>query len=382
MAKLQHPLTALYYPDFEPDPAWLRAQLLFFDKVESIIPTDVEWTPDPLNDALFQKKPKLFAPIRKTVYLPGDYRLDLPTFDRACKLIKEEYGAADPREIEFQINKKTSERQVDRRSWLHNSKLNPAILTTLRENGLVIEEKGLSDAVIGRPNFVLADEHASCLVVGMIAEHIAGNRAARCITRQALPHYFNVCNASQTSPGARGVVEGALAAFTMKLLVPRDIEQMPLDKYLELRDRHTGLRESYRRCLKQLYEDWDFASMTSPETIRETVKQIGSDLANEVEAARAKAGLRTAVNEYGPFYLSAGCRLIPVFFHHPVTVAATALIGVSMHVLDRVSRKPAPGEVERTVKMMADLRDDLDGRSKVQRLLGTGVPKTPRAGGR
>jgi hypothetical protein len=364
VAALHAPLVALYYPDFEPDPAWMRAQLLFFDKVESIIPAEVKWTPDPVNDALFQKEPSVFAPIREIQYLSDDHPVDWPTLKRACKLIHEEFEAS------IGSNAQRSGAITPH----HKSKLTERIYDTFLEYGLVWSPaKGsLTFGEGDADGFVHVDPRASSLIVGMIAEELAQRRGLRCVTPLSLPHYFNLCNGYRAS--ARTEHEGALASLMIKFLIPTDIERMPLDRYLDIRDRHAGLRAIYRRFLKEACEEWDLSTITSPDALRSGVLDLAQRLSGAVEEERRKSGLKDVVKDWGTTLVSAGCRFLSLVPESNTKLIASGGM-VAMQVLDKVTKGPDPGQFDRTIKMMATLKDDLTDRSTVSRLLGTGLLK-------
>lgn len=65
----------------------------------------------------------------------------------------------------------------------------------------------------------------------------------------------------------------------------------------------------------------------------------------------------------------------------PITAGLATAGTIAVQVWEKVRQGHVPDKMDQTMKMMADLWDDLDGRSKVQRLLSTGVPKTPRKEG-
>ena len=84
------PLNILYYPTWNPPPEYLRSVLLFFDRFEVIIPTDVPAEYDDANARIIDVLPDAFYERRERHYEFDLDALGWQRFERALDLLVEQ----------------------------------------------------------------------------------------------------------------------------------------------------------------------------------------------------------------------------------------------------------------------------------------------------
>src|SRR5580765_7958122 len=129
----------LYYPTFEPPELWLRSFLLFFDEINTIVPTDVGFNLSDEASRIIELMPDAFATMSPR---EEDVELDQINLGRLGKAFGE-IASSVPSDkndsISIEIGPKGTVR-IQNHVFLHQSKTSAAVVELLREHNLVKTE--------------------------------------------------------------------------------------------------------------------------------------------------------------------------------------------------------------------------------------------------
>ncbi len=156
---------------------WLRSNLLVFDQIQVIRPSDVI---DPeyhaANQAVFDLLPDAFDEIRQTHYQmaldPPNEELLLKTVDLISRKFRR------PRTLEVRVDK-GGQVSFPGYTFLHVSKLPSFIDSELERRGLIQDtQEKLLEKLTERQYFRVVQRDASNVILALIADHYARDRSA------------------------------------------------------------------------------------------------------------------------------------------------------------------------------------------------------------
>jgi hypothetical protein len=131
----------LYYPDFEPNPAWLRRVLLLADSVTRIVPNDVRLKDSDDLLALQDSSPGCLdqiSPEDRDITIESDR---LPRLKKAFAFLGRSKVRPPKGTVTISISRDGGV-SVDGHVFLHNAKISPAIHDALLRNGLIMDGLG------------------------------------------------------------------------------------------------------------------------------------------------------------------------------------------------------------------------------------------------
>jgi hypothetical protein len=357
--------TLLYYPDFHPDPVWLRRVLLLADDVKRIVPTDVELR-DP--DALIALQDSIpgclseISPKQSDVAIEND---NLPRIAKAFALLAQSRGrrAKKRATIEFSTDGSLS---VIGHVFLHNAKLSPLIREELRRNKLIIDELGsLSD----RKGFLVVDEAASDLILSGIAENISRRTGLDAITDKPIPFALNALNALGVArTGTAGGAEGAVLAALASVLVPTAVSTLKPKDYRNLRESYAPIRGAFKELTANLAQINRLNRIGDPKRLKDQIEVTAQEFLREYRLFR-KSKYTRSFKRWAPLYVGGLLSVITTAVSPPVgLVLATASLGIQ--IIERKLEGSADQPMrERTFNMVAGLRKDIIRRSGIKELI-------------
>jgi hypothetical protein len=344
--------TALYYPHVEPPIAWLRSAALLFDRVTSFVPKDSD---ESLSDDLlrFAEKTDAWEPHRPSEDTADLVGGSLERLDAAfAEIATERKYAPDRFEMTF-IHDHVGNLRIKDRVFLHDSKLSLRIQHLLRKHNLLLP-KAVAEPL--RPgNWWLVDEKASNLLLAQIADNLAALKGWASVTDDNDCYTFT---SRDFIGGSARVVEGQVARIMIAELIPDSIDEMPLDRYVDLRLRYEPMREEVTRFVTDIIREDRLADIGDPQALRVAVADAVRELRKELERFRESA-VGTAIRKWSPFgiggLLTLASGALPVAFGLPVAAAKLTIAGVEKSGI--TNRKAVKrGEL---LRLMSAARDEI-----------------------
>jgi hypothetical protein len=354
----------LYYPDFSPDPAWLRRILLLADQVARIVPNDVD-PGDPEDLLAMQERiPDCLSTISPE---PEDVALEsdgLPRLSKAFAYLAESRGSRSAKQIEITFS--GGDVSIAGHVFLHDSKLSSVVRSELRSKGLVIDE--LSE-LYGQDGFLVVHEGASDLILAGVAANIARRVGLDAITDKPLPFALNALNVLNVGRReATGSAEGALLASLTSVLIPAQVSVMDLRDYRDLRESYAEIRGAFRAMTAELSSIHRLSRISDPEQLQRQVEVTAREFFEQYRAYR-KSRFARAFKKWTPLSVGGLLSIVGTIVSPP---AALAIAGVSVGIqiverqLESGSGRANP---ERTFHMLAGLRRDIIRRSGIKDLI-------------
>ena len=355
-------MDAVYYPNFEPPQFWLRAFLLFFDKLRSVVPEDARAG---LSEDL----------IRFADRVPGAFEMitprtdDIQFEDRQVKLLRKTFEMIrerDQRE-ELEITFDGPSVTVAGYAFLHDSKMSNNIRDALREYGLIREDfRELSDELIPG-NFSLVNRAAADLIVSNVVNRLAMRHGWHTLTDSDLDFAAGVLD--RVEAGNEGRQVGRLVAAILRCEVPVEIAELTPDGYAEVRKAYENVREDFLLVVNALAGVYKIFNIADEVEFRERVAGIVERFDRQVQAAKSHVALRrchhwTAVG-LGQI-VSMAMQLGAPGIGAQVTGKAVAA-GVEV-VSERLLGSAEP-DARRLLKMIGKLRRDVLDSRDIERLI-------------
>lgn len=218
---------ALYYPSFEPPAAWLRSFLLFFDKINSIVPKDAKYSPSRNILEITDLIPDVFetiAPDEKDIEIDN---LNFSRLRKAFEIIKKEQPKKHREQVKITIDHDGSIGIADH-VFLHDAKISDNIRSLLEEFELIRPELSEIAASSGTRNFSVVNENASDLIVSHLADKISRRHGWNTISDKPIDFIINRLNSF--SYKSINEPETMLACSIITCEIPHEIKYVPPQK--------------------------------------------------------------------------------------------------------------------------------------------------------
>lgn len=234
----------LYHPKFEPPEPWLRAMLLFYDTVHSIVPDGAGYQPSPWIAELNEHADEPFVPLVPT---RKDLSYDWNGFHALTSVLDKlprEDGPKAFGQARFDTVGGVPRLDLGNGVQVHHEKMGDVLINELEGRGLA-RRRADSD-------WVEMDRRVGDLVLSMLADRMARNRPGGIYTCSDRETSFAVAAASGLRRGEQWRREATLASAILQAEIPGDIAEMPLVDYLDLRKRYEERRDVFRLAMRDL----------------------------------------------------------------------------------------------------------------------------------
>jgi len=271
----------LYYPDFYPDPQWLRAVLLLNDEVCRIVPKDVELD-DP--QALREIEGELGALTRiapeGTHTKP--YASSAEWLDRVFEIIaRERRSQSDSRTISIRLS--GSQVEFSGNVFLYDQKLSHRVREMLVSHDLIdptVQE--VAEGLHGKLGGVVIPAAAANAILSFIADSIARDRGFTAITDQSLDFAMNTLLGLDIPIRApSGSDDGILAGVFASILVPKEIGEIPFDDYKILRERSADLRTAFAKFVQECSDACRLHRIENASRLQQRIQEHGNAVSEE-----------------------------------------------------------------------------------------------------
>lgn len=258
----------LYYPNFEPDPFWLKNMLLFFDSIGRIMPKDYDYSPSYQISELLDMDPNCLddiEPKEKFVKMNSEH---LDRFEKAFKIINP--NPKNKRKFKLSID---NENRVSCKgySFLHSSKFCERIKQLLYDYELIFDKKIPN---IDK-NLFLIEDTASNLILSYLADNLANNYGLNTVTDHSMDYAMQLLNSLNINKG--NIANGVLASSIIKVYIPKDLSKLPINDYFEIRDQFSDIRGLFNRTITEMSLINRLDKIEDADVLNARAKQISNE---------------------------------------------------------------------------------------------------------
>jgi hypothetical protein len=355
----------LYYPDFQPDPVWLRRILLLADSVTRIVPNDIHLNdPDDLL-ALQDSVPGCLgriSPDERDITIES---VELPRLAKAFAFLGRSKARLSKKTVTISISNEGAVSIIDH-VFLHSAKVSPAIHEELLRNGLIIS--GL-ETLSGREGFLVVDEAASDLILSSIAGSISRRTGFDTITDRPIPFALNALNSLDVEllPTSERA-EGALLSSLASLLIPAEAALIDPKQYRSLREAYSPIRHSFKELTAGLATINRLNRIQDPQVFKDQVDATVREFVKEYQQFRKSRYARN-FKRWAPLYVGGLLSIAGTLVAAPVAfgiAGASLIIQVVQKVYD--SSADDSGRT-RAFNMLAALRKDIVRQSGIKAVI-------------
>lgn len=263
-------IEALYYPAWDPPPKWLRANLLFFDKVSVIVPEDAKPKYCPQNLGIMKELPNTFGELREKSFDPAldDSQLRnlaaaLDEIARTSPIVRHE--SHEPQEA----------------SAIHRAKITNRISGLLKDRDLIHDEYD---------DFVHTDPRVAHLLLSLIADRYSKKGGEWTVTDDPLSYAVNAIGLIDTrqSPSP----ESHLATAILTTVFPDTIEYLTPKEFAKVRARYEPLRQILPTVIRDIAYSARLEQIANQEDLKARVEKCSAQFVKEVKLLKtSKLGL-------------------------------------------------------------------------------------------
>ena len=281
-------------------------------------------------------------------YSRGDVDVDvhLPILDAAFRDIAESIGPSLGRK--FKVIIKDGETRIPGYVFMHESKSSHGVNELLKKHNLLLPGYDAG------PGFMVVEQRASSLIIGLLADTIGQRKGWQTITDRPLS--FTLNNYRDGVDQNTDVVD-SLCSLIIQAEVPERIEAFTSNQFLELRKRYDGVRESLRLAARELTELERLDRIKDPKELDERLKQVALDFGVEVAKVRTASSWKS-VGDTVPFAIGQLSRLAGLL-PSLITKVASAGVGISAAVWDKVKRPAIPTYRKTAHCLIAGLQSEI-----------------------
>ncbi len=339
----------LYHPRFEPSESWLRAMLLFYDTVHSIVPEGAEYAPSPGVATLMDKSDGAFVPLSPT---DEDRAYDWPGFDALSGVLRnlpDEPGGRERVRLEWEEG--VPNLDFGGAARVHTDKMGDVLAQQLLEQGLAEQTED--------EKWLRVDRRVAGLVLSLLAERMARNRPGILGTASDRQEHFAVAARSELKHGEPWNPEATIASAILMAEIPADIVELPVDRYLEIRARYADKRETFRLAMDELRRLYFQGSFEAPGQFEERVREIVEGFDGEMRKLK-EGRLAEQVRRWAPIAIGGVVSLAAAAVGTPAISMAAGGTAVLLEVVKTAQGQPVRGSyVAQSQALLVGLQRDL-----------------------
>jgi hypothetical protein len=351
----------LYYPDFAPDPTWLRKILLLSDGVVRIVPADVDpKDPDDLKRLQDEMQGCLSSvgPDENDVAIEHG---DEPRLARMFALLGQK-GKGEAAHIDITISSDGRLAIADH-VFVHDSKLSSFVQEELQRNGLLIESAG----DLAPERFLVVREDASDIILAGLASKMASRLGLDVITDKPMPFAFGALRGVPGRSLNDGAAEGALLGSVAAIMIPAAVATIEPRQYREIRDSYAGIREAF----KALTSEWAIlhrlTRLTDASELAARAGLLAQDFDRQCREYRRSRHAR-AFRSWTPLCIG-GVLSVAASVAAPLLAPGIAVASVGIQVVEKWLSGQADTADERVFNMLSGLRRDIITHSGIREVV-------------
>ena len=351
----------LYYPDFAPDPTWLRRILLLSDGVVRIVPPDVDpEDPDDLK-RLQGDVEGCLSSVRPDAKDVAIERSDQVRLARVFRLLKKKRkNASSHCDITISSDGRLA---IAGHVFVHDSKLANFVQEELQCNDLLIKSlNGLAPE-----HFLVVQEDASNIILAGLASRMAGRLGLDAITDKPMPFAFGALR-GVPGPGPNdGAAEGALLGSLAAVMIPADVATIDSRRYRDIRDSYSGIREAFKALTSDLASLHRLTRLSDASSLSARAASVAQDFDRQYRAYRRSRYARR-FKSWTPLCIG-GVLSVAASVAAPDLTPGIAVASVGIQVVERCLNMHEGIAHERVFNMLSGLRRDIIARSGIRELV-------------
>jgi hypothetical protein len=326
-------VATLYHPGFEPEQSWLRAMLLFYDCVHSIVPEKAGYEPSPSITALCKRAPDAFVPIAP---VKNDLDYDWNNYHALRDVLRRlsEQGESGER-LRARLDWPGGMPCLDlgRTVKVHTDKMADMLAHDLVDFGLAKRTD---------EEWLRVDRRVADLVLSMLADRMKMNRSGIVCTSSDQETSFAVAAKSELTRGQSWNAEATLASAILKAEIPADIADLPVDRYLDIRKHYEDKREVFRLAMHEIQTLYFERSFQSVEAFNQEINQAVEKFDKEMQKLREQRFGKQVIR-WAPVVLGGIVSLAAAALPDPTIAIAAAGVSLTLQVLQTSQGEPVRG---------------------------------------
>ena len=361
-------LSVLYYPNFEPNPKWLRSVLLLVDEVVRIVPEEAEHADSPATRQLLDAMPGC---LKRISPLPEDKSFDSLNFHRlqkAFRHIRDKNSGKPKKNFDLTIHQDGSV-QMKGNAWLSNEKVEQRVRDLLFEYDLAADTTNPFTGLAPFKNAILANEEASGLIVSYIADRVSRRTGLDTMTDEPVAFAVRSLDAlgiSDKSLDREG--EGALASAIAQFVVPASVERISSTDYAELRESFADVREAFQELVRVVASHAKLNRAQSGNVLELRLKTAIEDFQREWYLYR-KSRFARRLKQWAPMCIG-GLLTVPAALLSPILGFGTAAAGFAITVIEKsLTKDEGPYGQGKTFNLLCQLEKQILRKSDVKPLI-------------
>lgn len=356
----------LYYPTFEPPANWLRSFLLFFDQINTIVPSDAGFTLSVENSKILELMPDAFETIsphdEDIKFDPNHLKRLEKAFDEIAR--NSHKGKTDSIIFEFGPGGET---RIAGHVFQHYTKTSEEVRELLEKYKLIKPELlDVSRALGLREGYDVVEEDASLLLLSHIADRIGSRKSITTVTDHTLDFTVNGLNALsiQTSTDAAT----ALARSIINFEIPSDVLSVPPKRFKEIRDAYADLREPFQQMTIDLANLYRLNALMDEQVLQSRIVEIVQSFDKELHNLKSGQFGRK-VRKWLPIGIGSLAALVGAALPAPTIAIPCAALSVMIQIIQGLSSQMRPETSrETTQRLLAKMQKEILSASEVTKL--------------
>lgn len=344
----------LYYPDFQPPASWLRAFLLLFDKVRTLVPDTVE--PD-LSEPVLEVLENLPGSLECVPPVPLDTQFAAWNMTRLRAAFAHIHEKSDmTREIAFTFDGGSV--SIEGHTFLHDVKMSDAVRRLLEEFELIQPRLKPMIEGLGIEGFSVVRHEAADLIVSLVADRVGQRNGWNTVTDRRMDFLVNSVNTvDRTIPNSAAV---ELASSIVRCVVPKQVVDIDIGLYRDIREEYAELRAALARLVVSVAEIGALETIKDVEVVSERIKSFTADLSAGVERMR-RTSVGRSIREWAPVGVGAIGTLIGACAGQlGLGLAASVSVGVGLEAVKKIiGREKQQSEERRIYRLLGNLQADV-----------------------
>jgi hypothetical protein len=362
----------LYYPEFEPPEVWLRSYLLFYDKINTIIPDEVK-NPFSFNISQFldviPDTLEGISPRDKEISIRGN---NLELLNRAFKSINEQQKDNKKFPDIFLYNNGKIGFGGDFIT-IHDKKFSLAITSMLEDNHLFFEKqdqmiKHYEQNGIRIPDmkdYKIVNKDAGNLVLSMIADNIGRNYGLNTITYNNFDFVVNELNSIEFQ--RKNIGKSSLISSMIRCEVPQDITKLSLEQYKEVRENYSDIKLEFHSIINELTSLYCIDEIEDNEILDKKVREISKDFNEQFEQFKKKQTMRK-IRKWVPFFIKSFAKTAATIFTNDWSLNVSShMVGIASEVIPNIfPQSEVPHE--NYLRLLANMQKEVFDKSELQKI--------------
>jgi hypothetical protein len=355
----------LYYPDMEPSKFWFRSHLLFYDRIYSVIPNELDYRPSACISELLELDQNFFKPVAPLNTDKSLNRVNFQLFDAAFATIKSNPDRY-PEEFSFEVTD-SGINILGGATFLHDEKMSRNMVSLLKKHNFVHIDSDVfrRHSGINLEDFSVVNLYAANLIVSHIADNIGNRLSLPTITEKSLEFSINSLNSWSIKNDLK--LKNTLASSIIQGIIPENITELSAEQFLGIREEYSDVRKSFNSLTNDLETYYDRIDSETINDIQTEIEVMSNDFINEVETIKRTLPSENIKEFISIFFGTAGV-ICSNYFPEPIrTAGSIASVILSPVISDKFA--PIETEISKIQRRIGSLQDTIEWEGNLRQLL-------------